>query len=165
MDWLLLEKGIWFGFAALGFAILFNVPGRTLAIIWLLAAMGGLTKIILLNYGVNVILSSFAGASLIGFASIPMAHYKHTPPLIFSIPALIPMVPGVYAYRTMLGLMNLTVIPTNESYSQILNETVSNGFKTLFIVMTLAVGASIPMLLTRKSSAKQLRIKGKKTNR
>ena len=162
MDWLLLEKGIWFGFAALGFAILFNVPGRTLVIIWLLAAMGGLTKIIFLNYGVNVILSSFAGASLIGFASIPMAHYKHTPPLIFSIPALIPMVPGTYAYRTMLGLMNLTVIPTNESYSQILNETVSNGFKTLFIVMTLAVGASIPMLVTRKSSAKQLRIKGKK---
>ncbi len=162
MDWLLLEKGIWFGFAALGFAILFNVPGRTLVIIWLLAAMGGLTKIIFLNYGVNVILSSFAGASLIGIASIPMAHYKHTPPLIFSIPALIPMVPGAYAYRTMLGLMNLTVIPTNESYSQILNETVSNGFKTLFIVMTLAVGASIPMLVTRKSSAKQLRIKGKK---
>lgn len=162
MDWLLLEKGIWFGFAALGFAILFNVPGRTLVIIWLLAAMGGLTKIIFLNYGVNVILSSFAGASLIGFASIPMAHYKHTPPLIFSIPALIPMVPGAFAYRTMLGLMNLTVIPTNESYSQILNETVSNGFKTLFIVMTLAVGASIPMLVTRKSSAKQLRIKVKK---
>ena len=37
---MILEKGIWFGFAALGFAILFNVPQRTLLIIWSIGALG-----------------------------------------------------------------------------------------------------------------------------
>ena len=48
MDWLsFFEKGIWLGFAAMGFGILFNVPQRSLLIIWLLGAIGGLTKFLL----------------------------------------------------------------------------------------------------------------------
>ena len=98
MEWInFFEKGIWFGFAALGFAILFNVPQRTLLIIWLLAAVGGLTKLFMLNFDLSVIFASFIGASVIGILSIPAAHNKHSPPLVFAIPAVIPMVPGVFA--------------------------------------------------------------------
>ncbi len=154
----LLEKGIWFGFAALGFAIIFNVPQRTLIMIWVLAALGGLFKIFLMHFGINVIIASFLGASLIGILSIFAAHNKHAPPLVFSIPALIPMVPGVFGYRTMLGVMKLTGIVDSDNYSMVLNETVNNGIKALLITMTLAAGASIPMLATRKKSAKELKI-------
>lgn len=155
---ILLEKGVWFGFAAMGFAILFNVPQRALFQIFILAAVGGLTKVLLIKSGIDVIIASLIGASLIGVLSIPAAHNKHAPPLVFSIPALIPMVPGVFGYRTMLGIMKLTGVITNESYSLILNETINNGIKTILITLTLAAGASIPMLATRKSSAKNLKI-------
>lgn len=157
----LLEKGIWFGCAAIGFGILFNVPVRTLYMIFLLGMIGGLTKVYLMHFNVGVILSSFAGASIIGILSIPAAHNKHAPPLVFSIPALIPMVPGAFAYRTMLGLIKLTALSDSGLYSNILNETVSNGLKTVFILLTLAAGASIPMLVTRKSSAKHIKLKSK----
>ena len=155
---ILLEKGIWFGFAALGFAIVFNVPQRTLKIIYFLAAVGGLVKVFLLWAGVDVIIASFLGASIIGILSIPAAHNKHAPPLVFSIPALIPMVPGVFGYRTMLGIMKLATEINNEHYSLIVNQTINNGIKTILITLTLAAGASIPMLATRKSSAKNLKI-------
>jgi uncharacterized membrane protein YjjB (DUF3815 family) len=155
----LLEKCLWFGCAALGFGILFNVPVRALYIIFLLGAVGGITRTVLVNWNIGITLSSFAGASLIGILSIPAAHNKHAPPLVFSIPALIPMVPGVFAYRTMLDLIKLTTPLANDIYSSILNDMVSNGLKTVFILMTLAAGASIPMLVTRKSSAKQLKLK------
>ena len=155
---LLLEKGIWFGFAALGFSIIFNVPQRTLVQIFFLAAVGGLTKVFLLKSGVDVIIASFLGASLIGILSIPAAHNKHAPPLVFSIPALIPMVPGVFGYRTMLGIMKLTGAIANDNYSIIVNETLNNGIKTILITLSLAAGASIPLLATRKSSAKNLKI-------
>lgn len=154
----ILEKGIWFGVAALGFAIIFNVPQRTLLMIWVLAALGGLTKVFLIHVGLNVIIASFLGASLIGILSIFAAHNKHAPPLVFSIPALIPMVPGVFGYRTMLGVLKLTGIVDPENYSMVLNETVNNGIKALLITMALAAGASIPMLATRKKSAKELKI-------
>jgi uncharacterized membrane protein YjjB (DUF3815 family) len=159
MEWLsFFEKGIWFGFAALGFAILFNVPPRTLFIIWLFGALGGLVKLMMMHTGVGVVLASFGGASVIGILSIPAAHNKHAPPLVFAIPAVIPMVPGVFAYRMMFGLIKLAGDPEIGSYQQILSDTVSNGLKVLFILMSLAVGVAIPMLVTRVSSVKHINI-------
>ena len=158
MDYLkIFENSIWFGFAALGFAVLFNVPQRTLFIIWILAAIGGLTKLTLMHFGISVILSSFAGSSLIGILSIPAAHNKHSPPLVFAVPAVIPMVPGVFAYQMILGFIKLAGNPTDSDYSVILTQTVSNGLKTMFILMSLAAGVAIPMLVTRKNSVKRLK--------
>ena len=157
---MILEKGIWFGFAALGFAILFNVPQRTLLIIWLIGAAGGLTKLILMQSNIGIVIATFAGASLVGILSVYAAHNKHAPPLVFSIPSVIPMIPGAFAYRMMLGLMKLssTAVST-ETYSQTLSETTSNGLKALFILMALAVGVAIPMLISRKETVKKIRHK------
>jgi len=157
---MILEKGIWFGFAALGFAILFNVPQRTLLIIWLIGATGGLTKLILMQCDIGIVISTFAGASVVGILSVYAAHNKHAPPLVFSIPSVIPMIPGAFAYRMMLGLMKLsgTAIPT-DTYYQTLAETTSNGLKTMFILMALAVGVAIPMLISRKETIKKIRHK------
>ena len=157
---MILEKGIWFGFAALGFAILFNVPQRTLKIIWLIAAAGGLTKLVLIQFNIDIVIATFAGATLIGILSVYAAHNKHAPPLVFSIPSVIPMIPGAFAYRMMLGLIQLsgTAVSSN-TYFQTLAETTSNGLKTMFILMALAVGVAIPMLISRKETIKKIRHK------
>ena len=154
----ILEKGIWFGFAALGFAVLFNVPQRTLIIIWMLGAAGGLTKLLLMQLGVEIVVASLAGSAVIGILSVSAAHNKHAPPLVFSIPSVIPMVPGAFAYRMMLGLIKLAGTGvTDPTYHQTLAETTSNGLKTMFILMALAAGVSIPMLISRKDTIKKIR--------
>ncbi len=141
MDFInILEKGFWAGFAALGFAILFNVPQRTLSIIWAMGALGGLLKFLLLGLEVNIVLASLAGASLIGVLSVYAAHNKHSPPLVFSIPSVIPMVPGTFAYRMMLGCMELVGTSSN----------------TATYMKTLAEVA-IPMLVTRKDTFKRIK--------
>lgn len=157
---MILEKGIWFGFAALGFAILFNVPQRTLLIIWLIGAAGGLTKLLLMQCNIGIVIATFAGASLVGILSVYAAHNKHAPPLVFSIPSVIPMIPGAFAYKMMLGLMKLseTSIST-DTYNKTLAETTSNGLKALFILLALAVGVAIPMLISRKETVKKIRHK------
>jgi uncharacterized membrane protein YjjB (DUF3815 family) len=154
-----IEDGIWFGIAAVGFAILFNVPMRTLALIWLLGALGGVTKLIFIHLGLGVVMGSFGGAALIGILSISASHRKHTPPMIFAIPSVIPMVPGAFAYRMMIGLMKLAGDGVGEDYTQILSETMNNGLKATFILMSLAFGVALPMLITRKESAKHIRLK------
>jgi uncharacterized membrane protein YjjB (DUF3815 family) len=159
MNWLaFFEKGIWLGFAAMGFGILFNVPQRTLFIIWILGALGGLSKFLLVHYGFSVILASFAGSTLIGILSVYSAHNKHAPPLVFAIPAVIPMVPGVFAYKMMLGLIKLAGNTPVAAYGQILDETVNNGLKVFFILMCLSVGVSFPTLVTGKSSIKEIKL-------
>lgn len=156
MDWLaFLEKGIWLGFAAIGFAILFNVPLRTLKVIFIIGALGGLVKFLLLKFGINIIIASFGGSVMVGVISNYAAHYKHAPPMIFAIPAVIPMVPGVFTYRMMLGLMELTKDVGANDYNRIMAETANNGLKASFILLSLALGVAVPILLTRKESVKK----------
>ena len=158
LNWLEILASIpWFGFAALGFAVLFNVPQRTLLIIWLLGATGGLVKLAMLALGLGPVMASMLGASTIGALSIPAAHNKHAPPMVFSIAAVIPMVPGVFAYRTMIGLLQLTG-EVDSAYQQALSETINNGAKAVFILMALAVGVALPNIVMRKESAKEMRL-------
>ena len=159
MEWtVLFESWIWLGFASLGFAILFNVPIRTLWVIFLLGAIGGSLKLLTIKMGGGFILGSFFGAMLVGFLSISAAHYRHAPPFVFAIPSVIPMVPGAFAYRMMLGIIKLTGEVDNAAFSQLLNDTVTNGLKAFFVLMALALGVSAPMLLTRRESAKQIKV-------
>jgi len=155
----LLEKGFWAGIAALGFGALFNVPVRTLFAIFGMGALGGLTKYFLMDIDLNIILASLIGASLIGIISIPLAHKIHSPPLIFSIPAVIPMVPGALAYKMMIGLIQISVHNTEAAMDSVVIDTLQAGMKAMFILLSLAVGVAVPMLITRRESAKRIRIK------
>lgn len=148
-------KGFWAGIAAIGFAILFNVPRRTLFPIWCIGAMGGLIKFSIMTFDISVVFASFFGAVAVGIAAIQMAHLKDSPPLVFSIPSVIPMVPGVFAYKFMLGMVALTSIESSEAYLQTLIDTVNNGAKMMFVLIALGTGVAIPMLLTRKESVRK----------
>ena len=141
--------------AAIEFAILFNVPRRTIFSIWSLGAMGGLIKFTAMNFDLGIVFASFLGAVGIAIVAIQMAHMRNSPPLVFSIPSVIPMVPGVFAYKFMLGMIALTSIENADAYIQTLIETVNNGAKMMFVLISLGTGVAIPMLLTRKESIKK----------
>lgn len=153
-----LEMALWLAVAALGFAVLFNVPKRTLIAIALLSSLGGSCKLILMNFDFHIVIATFFGALLIGVLSIPIAHNKHAPPLVFSIPAVIPMIPGAFAYKSMLGFIQLTGNINQTAYDLALNQTISNGIKAAFILLALTAGVSFPMLISRKESVKTMKL-------
>jgi uncharacterized membrane protein YjjB (DUF3815 family) len=151
----IVTKSFWAGIAAIGFAILFNVPRRVIFPIWTLGALGGLIKFTAMNFEIGIVFASFLGATVIGIVSIQMAHMRNSPPLVFSIPSVIPMVPGVFAYKMMLGMITLTNIENTDAYLKTLIETVNNGSKMMFVLISLGIGVAIPMLITRKESIKK----------
>lgn len=151
----ILIKSFWSGIAAVGFAVLFNVPRRVIFSIGWLGAIGGLIKFSVMNFDIGIVFASFLGATLIGIISIQMAHARNSPPLVFSIPSVIPMIPGFFAYKMMLGLIALIRIENTDTYIQTLIQTVNNGAKTMFVLISLGTGVAIPMLLTRKESIKK----------
>lgn len=156
MLWGYLTKGIFFGLAALGFAVLFQTPRRTLWVILLLASVGGIVKTMLVDLGYGVIVATLVGATVIGFLSVQAAHGLHAPQLVFSIPSVIPFVPGVYTYRMMIGVIELTQSWKSETYLATLSETVQNGITAALIILSLAVGVAFPLLMTRRDTGKFL---------
>lgn len=149
-------KAFWCGWAAFGFGILFNTPRRGLVAIWTCGFIAGLVKFIILFVlsGDGMIVATLLGAGVVGFATIVIAHMVHVPPIIISIPAVIPLVPGSFAYRTMLGLIKFI----NISDATVLTNTIHNGVMTLFIILAISLGVTLPMLLFRIESVKNVRI-------
>jgi uncharacterized membrane protein YjjB (DUF3815 family) len=67
------------------------------------------------------------------------------------------MGPGFFAYKMMLGLIALASIENTDFYLQTLVETLNNGAKMLFILLSLGIGVAMPMLIMRKESVKKLK--------
>lgn len=153
----LLEIGIWSGISALGFGILFNIPKKTTLTVFFLGLLGGIIKFILIEFELNIILASLVAASAIGFASIRLAHLIHYSPAVFAIPPIIPMIPGFYAYQTLIAVMKYTLLNNQTSAERLLLLEVifHNGFTMLFILTALILGVSLPMLILRKTTVKE----------
>ncbi|WP_273273937.1 threonine/serine exporter family protein [Maribacter polysiphoniae] len=150
------ELSIWSGIAAVGFGILFNIPRKTILVVFFLGFAAGLVKFLLIHFNVNIVLSSLVAASFVGILSSPLAHKVHHPPVVFSIPAVIPMIPGYYAYETVLSIMSFTFMEEgNPQKVELIVSIFYNGFTTLFILIAITIGVSLPLLLSRKETVKK----------
>jgi uncharacterized membrane protein YjjB (DUF3815 family) len=143
-EWIyILLKAFFSGCAALGFGILFNVPKKNLYVIWIGGAIVGLVKFTILYFTPSsIILATFWSSLILGVYSMIMAHKRHESQMIIAIPCVIPLVPGAFAYRTMLGLIKLSG-QIGPEYSRTLSETVHDGAVTLFIIMAFSIGIII----------------------
>jgi len=151
----LILKSLAAGTAAIGFGILFNVPQRTLFPIGLLGAIGGLIKFGTMYFDGGIVFASFLSAIIIGLVSIRMAYSKDSPPLVFYIPSVIPLIPGFFIYKMMLGIIALTSVSNTDVYLQNLISTVNNGSKAILILISLGIGVAVPMLITRRETIKK----------
>lgn len=87
---------------ALGFAILYNIPRRTIAPAGLTGAIGWTIYFFLTTYlGVQSVLATSMASFFIAFASQIFARRLKSPVIVFTLPGLIPLVPGGMAYNMM----------------------------------------------------------------
>jgi uncharacterized membrane protein YjjB (DUF3815 family) len=153
----LIEVSVWSGIAALGFGILFNIPKGTIITVFALGFVAGLIKFTLINFNINIVLATFITVLLVGVLCIPIAHKIHHPPVVFCIPPVIPMIPGYFAYETILSVMNFIFIEKDAVRRLALIDSIfSNGFTMFFILISITAGISLPMLVLRKSTVKNM---------
>ncbi|QPC81990.1 threonine/serine exporter family protein [Phototrophicus methaneseepsis] len=149
--WPIVVDAFWSGIAATGFAILFNVPRRALIYCALLGALGHATRTFMMHqFGLGIALATLIGALSIGFLAKLLAHRLKIPSMIFGVSAAIPMVPGVFAYQTMIGLLELVSLEPEQG-QYILTEVAVNAVRTGAILAALGLGITTPaFLLERK---------------
>lgn len=145
-------------FVAIGFALLFETPKKGLLMAGLLGGLGHAIRFVLLQFGFGLIFSTLCGSVAIGLIGIYSAHRIHTPPVVFTLPACITMIPGLYAYKTMLGFIRIYEEGTAGARSAfLLQDTVYNFILTSSLLFCLAIGICIAALIFRKKSVKNLK--------
>lgn len=142
----LIQDAFWSALAATGFAILFNVPRRTLIGCALGGAIGHSTRALLMHFGLDIEVATLFGAAVIGLVGVLFARRWRVPVTIFTISAAVTLVPGGFAYRTMIGIIELSIADPTAG-STILVSTIINGIKTGLILGAIAAGIAAPRLL------------------
>ena len=149
---LVLIDGLMAAIAAIGFAVISNPPRNAILISAILAALGHSLWFFLIKSGMDISLATFVAASFIGLLSILFARVIHCPAEVFSFPSLLPMIPGMFAYRTILSLIKFMQTTNAIKGQGFILDFFHNGMTTLFILLALVVGVSLPILLFPKLS-------------
>lgn len=152
MVWALLQDVFWSGLAALGFALVFNVPRRALFGCVLAGALGHSVRSLLMGMEVNVIPATLAGAVAIGFWGDYWARRWRIPAAVFTVSGAIPMVPGSLAFKAMLSILSVATTSTSSFLLQTrLAEAGNAAITTTLVLGALAVGIAAPALLFQRT--------------
>lgn len=150
----ILLDGLFAAVAAMGFGAISDPPMRAFPRIALLAAVGHALRFCLMHYAaVDIASASLCAGFVIGLGSLWLGRGARCPMTVLYIPALLPMVPGIYAYKTVFSLMmflqtlNDTVQSVTYMQAFFLNATVS-----ISVIIMLAAGATVPVFLFNRQA-------------
>ena len=141
---LLLDDMFFAAIPAVGFALVSNVTPKALKYCALLGALGHVTRTILMQSDVPIVFATLVGAALIGFIGVHLSHRYLAHPKVFTVAAIIPMIPGVQAYKAMIAIVQIH----HYGFSNALFEQMIASFiNTTFILGALVFGLALPGLL------------------
>ena len=127
---------------AVGFALVFNVPVGALGYCAAGGAVGRGGRFLLVTAGVPIELATFVAAAVVSLLGVYLAQRLRAHPKVFTVAAMIPMIPGV-AFFTALS----AVVEIQKGFTlELLATAVTSGLSASFIVAALAVGLAVPGL-------------------
>lgn len=149
----ILADGLFAAIAGIGFGAISNPPRSALIYCGIIAALGHMTRYCLINLGdAHIVPASLAGAFVVGMLAIICAKRVKCPPETFAFPALLPMIPGMYAYRTVQAFILALTASGEDQFDHFLYICESNGIICSFIIIGMVLGQLIPIYIFKKIS-------------
>ncbi|MGY3925979.1 threonine/serine exporter family protein [Aeromonas simiae] len=146
--WLLAKDAFWSAIPAVGFAMIFNVPPRLLKYCAMGGALAHSLRTLLIHSGGPIEWATLAAATTVGFVCVYWARRLLVPRPVFSVASIIPMIPGSFAFKAMISIVELNI---NGFSLTLLESALENGLKALFIVAALSFGLAIPSLVVYRN--------------
>lgn len=151
--------GFFAAIAAIGFAVISNPPKKAIIASGVLAAIGhGFRYYLLHATDIDIATATFFSAMLIGILSFVFAKLIHCPNEVFTFPSLLPMIPGMFAYKMFLSFAKFIRCDDPDLYVSLVVDAFKNGLTAIFILIALVVGVSFPVLIFHKQSFMMTRI-------
>lgn len=125
-------------FATIGFAIVFNVPKKSLFYGGFCGAVGWTLYTFLFQNSIETVSANFIASLAVALLGEIFARIDKKPVTAFVIPGIIPLVPGYGIYRTMLNLLQDN-----------LQTGIELGLTTLFSSGAIAIGIIVVSSVAR----------------
>ena len=135
--------------AAMGFSMIFNIQRRLLWVV----AIGGIIAVCTRNFvnfelGFGPVIGSFMGSFVVSLIAVKAVHWFHVPNHVLTIPSVIPMIPGVLMYRSLLGFIDMHGVVGEVTVAFF------NGINSALIILCIALGVAVPNIFARRYIAK-----------
>lgn len=147
--------GLFAAMAAIGFSSISNTPRRAYLTCALIAATGHAVRYVLMlpdPGGMHIVPASTIAALTVGVLAVLLGSRIKCPAEVCFFPALLPMIPGMYAYRTIEALLSCLGHPAEASFAHYFYLLAYNGLTCAFIILGMVIGATIPVFLFKKLS-------------
>lgn len=151
----ILQDALFAAIAAIGFAAISRPPARAYAYCALIAAIGHAARFILMNLypaDIHIIPASFCAACIIGLLAVFLSSIARTPAETCLFPALLPMIPGIYAYKAFGGLAMSILAQSPQAFSHSFYLFAHNALTCTGVLMAMVVGATLPIFIFKKVS-------------
>lgn len=148
-----LEDGALAAIAAIGFSSISHTPRRAYITIGGIAAVGHAVRYILTHdilCNNNIIIASTIAALCIGILSVIFSGRIKCPAEVCFFPALLPMIPGMYAYRTIEALLLAMHHSEEALFQHYLYLLEYNGLTCVFIIIGMVLGATLPVFALKR---------------
>ena len=130
----------WFG--VLGFALMFNSPWRMAVGAATIGMIANTLRLELATAGVAIQAATMIATFCVGLMAAVVAPRLKVPRITISVPAVVIMVPGAAAYRSLFGFNNGDV-----------EMAVTNGATAVFVIISIAVGLAAGRIVTDRAWA------------
>lgn len=144
---LLVQKGCWAAVATLGFSVLFNVPKYALPYCALIGAFGYALRTALMSGGMGMVSATLCAALLVGVLATILARRYGVSGTLFAVGPAIPLVPGSYAYKAVMGILMVAESPQLERGTELLLAAFDSGIKAVLTILFLSFGIALPGLM------------------
>lgn len=148
------QDALFSSIAAIGFAAISQPPRRAYLYCALIAAVGHSVRFMLMcpEIDVHIIPATFIASFVIGVLAVLLSPLSKIPAETYLFPSLLPMIPGVYAYKTFAGIARCLFSAGQESFMHSLYLFCYNGMTCLSILICMVIGAVIPIFIFKQIS-------------
>lgn len=148
----ILQDALFAAIAAIGFAAISKPPRRAYGYCALVAAAGHSLRFILMTFPptMPIVPASLCAAFVIGVLAVLASCVAKFPAETCLYPALLPMIPGIYAYKTF-GAFALSILSESPgTFDRYFSLFTYNGLMTCSIILCLVTGATLPIFMFKK---------------
>lgn len=151
----LIEDALFAAIAAIGFAAISRPPKQAYIYCAFIAAAGHSVRLLLLTtpaLQMHIVIATTLASLLIGVLAVLISPRTQVPAETYLYPSLLPMIPGIYAYKTVGGLIMCIYLNGEAAFQRYFYLFASNGLTFFFILVGMATGATVPMFLMKRIS-------------